>query len=141
MEALILIPVAAIIYGWLKTFPSITAPGIINGTESAVTFGNGFCDDYVLNEDTLFACDDGGSNEFNEIGTCFGNDIFNDDTNNINCTFLADDMMFNPAYEWCTFNIYHHSDTFNDMGVNDSFNDTFSSGFSDMSSSIQSFID
>ncbi len=139
MEALILIPLGMIIYGWMQSFPAQQAPAEgVNG----LSCGNGFCDDYVANGESLFANQD--SDDTFSISTDTDNDIcsgtgisLNGDIFSSGCGIdppdMIHEMMFNPAYEWCDFNIYHHEDHFIDdsmNSMNDPFTSTFDDGFS-----------
>ncbi len=131
MEALILIPLGLIIYGWMQSLPNQPVlPACINGT-------NGFCDDYVANSKSLFANQDdddtfsiitGTDNDIcSGAGISLNGDIFSSGCG-IDPLDMIHEMMFNPAYEWCDFNIYHHDNHFIDDSMN-SMNDTFTSAF------------
>ena len=143
MEALILIPIGLIIFGWMKSIPAgMTPPSGVNGVTGVIAFGNGYCDDFIQNDDSLFANDDDGDDStlFNgsNIFSCDGgvdSSVFE------NCALsdmhtMQDDLMFNPAFEWCSINIYHHED----HSFDNSFSDPFS-GIDDSISISHSFDD
>ena len=123
MEALILIPVAFIIYGWMKSFPAPPAqPAGVNGC-------NGFCDDYVPGDDDLFNSDDDTNDLF--FGTGGINTVgFLEEDSIIPTDDLVNDLMFNPSFEWCSMNIYHHEDLFADDS-NNSMSEPFSINIDD----------
>ena len=104
------------------------------------------------------------ANDYNFLwSSCEENDDFDfDDGSNIfpcdagfvsmvsedDCTlwdndFLSDDLMFDVANSWCTFNIYHHDDPCNDFGMNstDIFSEPITAEISDSFSSFNSFDD
>lgn len=135
MEALILIPIAFIIYGWMQSIPAGMAPPPgVNGVEGGIFAANGFSGDYIENNDFLFANDDSffSDSDSNSCDVGLNSHCFEDnilfDTHTI-----QDDMMFNPAYEWFGANIYHHDD---DHFSDNSFSDTFSDPFSGINDSI-----
>lgn len=140
MEALILIPIIAMIYGWAKTIPAMASPPEVDGITGVIAFGNRHCDDYLQNDDSLFANDDDDSCLFR------GSDIFSCDVGVNSSAFenshlfdmhtMQDDLMFNPAFEWCSFNIYHHED----HSFDNSFSDPFT-GINDDSISISHSFD
>lgn len=138
MEIFILIPIIAVIYGWMHTIPSQPAPPEgVNG----VAFGNGFCSDYVPNDESLFTDDD----DTFSTGMNFDDDMNSDSGMSINddiCRFdqpdMLHEMMFNPINSWCDFNIFHTDDAFHDIGITSAFDDQFSSG---ISSTFHSFDD
>lgn len=56
---------------------------------------------------------------------------------------LSDDLMFNVAYSWCNYNIYHHDDPFDDFGMNsiDIVSEPFNTEISDSFSTVHNFDD
>ena len=143
MEIFILIPIVAVIYGWMQSFPAQPAPAEdING----MYFGNGFCSDYVPNDESLFTDD-----YMSSTSTSFDDDMHlsssisvDDDFFSIEYGFDQPDMihelMFNPINSWSDINIYHHDDFTHDMSISDTFSDPFSTSFSD-GCSIHNFND
>jgi hypothetical protein len=129
VEIFILIPIIAVIYGWMQSFPSHPAPvEDVNG----LPFGNGFCDDYVPNSETLFADDDTFSTSMN-----FDDDIhlssgisLNYDGYGFDQPDIIHELMFNPINSWSEISIYHHDDHIFDDSMN-TMNDPFSCGISD----------
>lgn len=135
MEAFILIPIIAIIYGWAKTIPAgVAPPPMVNGFDNGgIHAANGFCSDYVENDDQLFTNNDddlfnGGSMQSCDVGLSIS--AF-DESPAFDGHMLIDDLLYNPAYEWFDANIYHHHDDH----IADSM-DTFSDPFSDISGSF-----
>lgn len=145
MEIFIIIPIVAVIYGWMQTFPAIKAPPAgVNGTDTGIIFGNGFSDDYVQNDDSLFTYTD---DDIFSTGMSFDDDMhlsssisFDDPGCGIDPPDMLHEMMFNPIFEWNSFNIFHHDDISHDMGISDTFSDPFCNSF-DACCSIHNFND
>jgi hypothetical protein len=134
MEALILIPIVAIIYGWAKTIPAgMASPPGVNGFDSDdIHAVNGFCSDFVENDD-LSTDDDFDLFHSDNMSFCdggFSSSLF-DDSPAIDGHMLLDDLLYNPAYEWFEANIYHHHDDH----ISDCMN-SFSDPFPDITDSI-----
>ena len=143
MEVLILIPIGLAIFGWMQCFPPHqTLPTGVNGC-------NGYCDDYILNDESLFSSQDddtfstGISIDDDDMnlgsGISMNNDIFSNGCG-IDPPDMVHEMMFNPAYEWCDFNIFHHDDTFSTSITTSLFSDDTFTDFSN-GSSFTSFDD
>jgi hypothetical protein len=92
-----LIPIAAFIWGWLKSNPAVPPPPDLNPISSNIVIEDeDYC--FVDSEDT-FAGVDTDNTSMN---------MFIDD--DCDTHMLSDDLMFDPANSWCSFNIYHHDD-------------------------------
>lgn len=115
MEALVLIPLGLIIYGWIKSTPSETPPPGVNGfdypcfagyTEDDTNFdGISYEDDDDNRSGMEFSDFHSDDYEFMQTNDSF--DMFNDDfMNNDN------DLFFDPMNSWFDGNIYHSHDDF-----------------------------
>lgn len=114
MEALILIPIIAIIYAWMQTIPAgMVSPSVENGFDNGgIHVANGFCSDYIENNDQLFTNNDSDLFNSDSMQSCNGGLSFSPfaDDNLINVSTIGSDLMFDPINSWCSFNIYHHDD-------------------------------
>jgi hypothetical protein len=130
MEILILIPIAFIIYGWMQTIPAAEPPPEANGNDFQWSSCEENDDSDFADSSDMLPCDA----EFVSIGLEDDNTLWDNNS-------LSDDLMFNVAYSWCSFNIYHHDDPFDDFGMNsiDIFSEPFNTEISDSFSSVHSF--
>ena len=97
MEFLMLIPIAAFIYGWVKSNPAVTPPPDLNPVSSGMV---------IEDDDNFFGDNDNTFTDYDTVDTSmspFDSEDWDGHT-------LADDLMYDPAYSWNSTNIYHHDD-------------------------------
>lgn len=114
MEALILIPIAVIIYGWVKSTPSIEPPPGANGYDYPCYAGYG-------DDDTTWGTtiDDGMIINDEDSTAIYFSDFGTDDYEFMQSNILDDDhidfhtdLYFDPVNSWYDDNIYHHDNDF-----------------------------
>ncbi len=119
MEFLMLIPIAAFIYGWVKSNPAVTPSPDLNPVslgmameDDDVSFGDSDDTFVGIDTDDMLAgvdTDDTSMSTFDSEDwddtsmPPFASDDWDGHT-------LADDLMYDPAYSWNSTNIYHHDD-------------------------------
>ncbi len=99
MEFLVLIPIIAMVWGWLKTNPSLPPP------PDPVYMNNSYED---LANDEYFWGTDGIDASINSSSAEFLTDDSDDE--DWGGDVGSNDLMLDPLNSWCSYNIYHHDD-------------------------------
>jgi hypothetical protein len=113
MEALILIPVAFIIFGWIKATPTEEPPPGVNGFDYPLTCEY-YEDDTDFNESNGFLSDYddlGHRNYFDDYAISAISDtndfVFNDTFDMFNDDNMHSDLFFDPFNSWYEDNVFH----------------------------------